>query len=108
MCWKKNGRKHPRSGTKKPRSYFNSKKKKDRFEIKKKLILKFGNACKRCAEKNLPYAVYQFHHIGEKTKEIGRMMNNTKWEEIEKEAEKCIMLCANCHIIEHHGTKRVE
>ncbi len=108
MNWKENGRKHPRAGTRKPRSYINARKKNKRFETKKRLIIKFGNKCAHCEQKNLPWAVYQFHHVGEKTDGISIMMDKSKWEDIEKEAEKCIMLCSNCHVIAHHGDARIE
>jgi predicted HNH restriction endonuclease len=30
------------------------------------------------------------------------------WECIMEEAKKCIMLCANCHMITHHGSETAE
>lgn len=48
-------------------------------------------------------AALQFHHIGEKSAEVGRLVNLGKpVDTIMKEISKCEVLCANCHAIVHH------
>lgn len=55
--------------------------------------------------------VYEFHHINPEDKlfTLGGHELNRKWENVLKEAEKCVMLCANCHkrrhgILMRHGS----
>ena len=68
---------------------------------------KLSKGCKKCGYKISPYAL-QFHHIDASTK-----TNNvsywfrTSWKQFDKmknEIKKCIVLCANCHLVE---TKRI-
>jgi hypothetical protein len=75
----------------------------------KRNILKFslaqelGGRCLRCGEDNP--LLLDFHHKDSSTKEvsISRMLTyDTKYEETKKEAQKCVLLCANCHRKEHH------
>jgi hypothetical protein len=54
-----------------------------------------GNGC--------PYnetdpAVLEFHHVGEKDKEVGRMIaQGYGTKAIAAEISRCVVLCANCH-----------
>ena len=47
-------------------------------------------------------AALQFHHKNSKEKDfiIGNVANKS-WDSIKREIQKCILLCANCHIIKH-------
>ena len=45
-------------------------------------------------------AALQFHHLTGKDFTIGNVANKS-WVSIKKEIQKCILLCANCHMIEH-------
>lgn len=45
-------------------------------------------------------AALQFHHLDEKNKNISKMRGATI-ETLQKEISLCIVLCANCHAIEH-------
>ena len=59
--------------------------------------------CARCGENT--FACLDFHHTNPETKEVSiarvwKMGWSTK--RIEKEIEKCIVLCANCHRKEHY------
>jgi len=62
-----------------------------------------GSACQHCgiSDVNRP-EIYEFHHINpaEKEYQIAGLMR-CKWERLIAEADKCIMLCANCHKTEH-------
>ncbi|CAB4156106.1 hypothetical protein UFOVP662_40 [uncultured Caudovirales phage] len=61
-----------------------------------------GGKCNNCNGKFEP-CVYDFHHIKPEEKEftIGENMLISK-ERFFKEVSKCILLCANCHRMEHH------
>lgn len=73
-------------------------------ERKRKCIELLGNQCGECGYSN-PLAL-TFHHKDSKTKlyEIGAILD-WKWETIELELAKCILLCWNCHM-EIHGKER--
>lgn len=69
---------------------------------KKKIVDHFGNKCHDC-ENVFPQYVYQFHHLDPSSKDVNPSYAitsnpNKMW----KELEKCVMLCANCHMIRHH------
>lgn len=72
---------------------------------KLKAIARLGGKCSHCNSIFHP-AVYDFHHVDPTTKEIGtgQLMNATE-ERLNKELDKCILLCANCHRIEHWNTE---
>ena len=71
---------------------------------KMELVLLKGGQCKKCGyDKNL--TVLSFHHRepNDKISELdSRVLSNRTWEFCLKEAEKCDLLCANCHL-EYHN-----
>jgi len=74
-----------------------------RTDNKKRLVELRGNRCGDCKNK-YPYYVYDFHHLDPKDKK-SVVRFELKWERILEEAEKCVMLCANCHRILHHNKR---
>lgn len=79
------------SKSKKPRK---AKLKKEYYEWKRQL------SCVRCGYSD--YRALQFHHKGDKEAEISKLLQRGfALDKIQKEAEKCEVLCANCHQIEH-------
>tara|TARA_Y100001963_G_scaffold148796_1_gene227243 strand:+ start:56 stop:541 length:486 start_codon:yes stop_codon:yes gene_type:complete len=59
---------------------------------------KLSNPCSTCGESNP--IVLEFHHLNpkEKRNDVSNMATHGySIESIEKEIEKCIILCANCH-----------
>lgn len=78
-----------------------------RFRAKSAAIMYLGGKCERCGWHG-NQAVLQFHHKDSKEKDfmIGNVANKS-WDSIKKEMQKCILLCANCHAIEH-STKNGE
>lgn len=70
---------------------------------KKKLVELFGGQCSRCGY-NKYLGALQFHHIKPKEKSFGiaEKYQSYSLERLLDEAEKCILLCANCHFeVEH-------
>lgn len=65
------------------------------------LIESKGNKCASC-QTTYPPEVYDFHHIDPKLKSftIGSEMGKSL-RSLLAEAEKCLLLCANCHRIIH-------
>lgn len=83
--------------------------KKLRFRrLKVKLIELFGGGCQLC---KITYngsnaSIFHFHHTNpfNKSFALGNQLNNKAWHKIMAEANKCIMICANCHEQQHSGS----
>ena len=89
----------------------NSRKRKERkyrqLNIQLKLIERLGGKCTTCnkeaTKENM--VCFDFHHIHKEDKEsaISNMLAESRpYKIIEKEADKCILLCACCHRLHHH------
>lgn len=65
--------------------------------LKLKAIEYKGGSCERCGyNKNLK--ALEFHHIDPKEKDFGIAQVRTKsFKKIQKELDKCILVCSNCH-----------
>jgi len=72
-----------------------------RFRSKAAAVKYLGGKCSKCNWSG-DQAALQFHHKDPNQKDftIGNVANKS-WDSIKKEMEKCILLCANCHMIEH-------
>jgi len=62
-----------------------------------------GNKCEKCGLQNDTLGFYDFHHIEPANKSfgIGAQIGRIKKAELLKEVDKCLMLCPNCHRLEH-------
>lgn len=72
--------------------------------VKIKMIEYKGSQCEKCKLKlkDTHYAVFDFHHLDPKAKDIKfDRIKYQSWEKIQKEIDKCLLLCANCHRLEH-------
>ena len=74
---------------------------------KRQLVEHFGDKCLDCGQ-SFPQCVYQFHHLDPKEKDVNPSYAITQkpskmWEEL----SKCVMLCANCHLIRHYGKEAI-
>lgn len=87
----------------------NKDKKKQKTELKiqenrKKLKELFGGkwVCAHCGFTHPTTAPFDFHHVDPSEKEhTPSQIIHYNWERVEREYSKCILLCANCHRIEH-------
>ena len=69
----------------------------------KKLLVEYkGGKCESCGYNKCLEAL-EFHHIDESTKEFSVSGSTKSLERQKKEADKCLMLCANCHRELHAG-----
>ena len=71
---------------------------------KLELLKLHGGACKKCNYKK-NFAALEFHHTDSATKNFQldlRSLSNRRWEVVLEEADKCILLCSNCHAELHH------
>ena len=69
----------------------------------KELLVEYkGGKCEFCGYNKCLEAL-EFHHIDETTKEFAVSGSTKSLEKQKKEADKCYMLCANCHRELHAG-----
>ncbi len=88
----------------------NGMKHKRKYYKKKRLrVLAYrGNKCVNCGIEHdgSNTAIFDFHHLDSDTKSFPLSSNGLECNGIErilKEAEKCVILCANCHRLHHHS-----
>lgn len=72
-------------------------------ERKLEAIKYLGGKCNKCGGSFHP-AVYEFHHRNpqEKDRDPSKMLQ-LSWTRLQEELDKCDLLCANCHRMEHHN-----
>ena len=84
-----------RTHTKNPRSIYKRELVRQR---KRDLVAYKGGRCERCDEDYHPN-VFDFHHYDDTLKTFGVSQANMQrsWDSLVAEADKCHLLCANCH-----------
>ena len=66
-------------------------------QVKAILVEEAGGECRLCGYNRYQGALH-FHHIGPTTKSFGLQSGVTKaLDTMRQEAQKCALLCANCH-----------
>ena len=74
--------------------------------VKRQLVEYLGGKCSVCGRK-YPLPCYDFHHKEPHKKEINIGAELCRgFETLKLEADKCVLVCANCHRIEHSNDKR--
>jgi hypothetical protein len=69
-----------------------------------KAIEILGGKCIHCGEADPD--TFNFHHIDPSTKQYALSTKWKKpWDEIKDEVNKCVILCASCHLKEHKRVK---
>lgn len=76
-----------------------------RSKTKQQLLKHFGSVCSAC-NKSYHYPALVFHHLSDKSFKIGD--SGKRYESLIDECSKCIVLCANCHAIEHYNNRIVK
>src|SRR5579872_63735 len=71
-----------------------------RFRTKAAAIKLLGGKCEKCGWSG-DQAAFQFHHKDPNEKDfiLGKAANKS-WDSVKTEIQKCMLLCANCHMIE--------
>lgn len=77
---------------------------KRRQKIKSMVVEYKGGKCLLCGYKKYVGA-FDLHHIDGSTKEFGLSMQGLtrSWEKTKAEADKCVLVCTNCHREVHGG-----
>lgn len=73
------------------------------YAKKYKAIQILGGKCQKCGEDR--FFRLSFHHITDDKESRINALKGYRWEILEKEVKKCILLCHNCHQ-EEHATKK--
>ena len=63
-----------------------------------------GSKCCQCGISDLHHPeIYEFHHIDPELKEgpVSSMVSSASDKTLYAEVDKCMLVCANCHSIEH-------
>ena len=72
-----------------------------RRRLKKTMVEYMGGKCLRCGWAEHDCGL-QAHHVNPSNKSFRLSTGNTRsWEVIKSEANKCVLLCANCHSVIH-------
>lgn len=63
-----------------------------------------------CLCKNNNPIVLQFHHVSLENKKgnVTDLVRSHSWSTVIKEIEKCVVVCANCHLIIHEDMRKCE
>ena len=77
-----------------------------RQNLKRRAVAAAGGACVGCGFRD-PIDALEFHHLDPRTKEFGISTEGIprRWDKIEAELAKCVLLCANCHREVHAGVR---
>lgn len=71
---------------------------------KETLVIYKGGKCERCGLRSEIFDIYDFHHKDPKEKEFAISKTGKNWsiEKLKSEADKCLLVCKNCHAIIHY------
>ena len=73
-----------------------------RFELKKVAVSYKGGQCQRCGYSRCLEAL-QFHHRDPSKKDFSLSSNHClRWARIQKELDKCDLVCCRCHVEIHY------
>ena len=77
---------------------------KRRKRLKEMVVSYKGGKCRICGY-NKCIGAFDLHHLDGKTKEFGLSTRGLtrSWVKLKAEADKCILVCANCHREIHAG-----
>lgn len=73
-----------------------------RQDLKKLAVAHLGGRCALCGYDRC-LAALQFHHLEPGQKDFQVAEYSRSWERVRAEAEKCLLVCANCHAEVHAG-----
>jgi len=74
-------------------------------KVKEKAVTYMGGKCTLCNFTGHP-AAFHFHHTNPEEKDCNwNKLRLRSWSRILLELEKCQLLCANCHAVQHTQSK---
>ena len=78
-----------------------------RNRVKTKLVEYKGGKC-QCCGYNRCIRALEFHHLDPSQKDFTISGKSKSFEMLKKEADKCILVCSNCHKEIHAGIRKIE
>lgn len=78
-----------------------------RNRVKTKLVEYKGGKC-QCCGYNRCIRALEFHHLDPSHKDFTISGKSKSFETLKKEADKCILVCSNCHKEIHAGIRKIE
>jgi predicted HNH restriction endonuclease len=80
-----------------------------RRKLKRMLVEYKGGACVLCGYSG-NFGAFDLHHTGDSPKAFGIAAGgfSRSWESLKREADKCVLLCANCHREVHGGVAHID
>ena len=72
--------------------------------MKRCAVIYMGGACRDCgliSDLQNDLSCFDFHHLNEQEKDFAINAWNGSWDTLERELQKCILLCACCHRKRH-------
>lgn len=76
-----------------------------RKRTKIKLVEYKGGSCSRCGY-NKSIGALEFHHLDPNEKDFTIAGKSWSFDRLKKEVDKCILLCANCHVELHEELRQ--
>lgn len=67
---------------------------------KARLVNELGGVCTRCGYSECIQALHFHHHSGDKEADVSTLLRRS-YEKARNEAQKCTLVCANCHTLLH-------
>lgn len=82
--------------------------KKRRARLKQLAVEYRGGKCELCGY-DRDISALEFHHKDPRSKDFGLSARGLtrSWERVQKELDKCILVCANCHRELHSGLRQL-
>jgi len=76
--------------------------KEKRRQAKFRAIEYKGGKCENCGGEFHP-AIFDFHHVNPEEKDVDPwIIKDWAWDRQKVELDKCVLLCSNCHRLEHY------
>jgi hypothetical protein len=81
---------------------------KRRRKLKTMVVEYKGGKCMLCGYARCVWA-FDLHHVDEQKKSFSMSVRGLtrSWDRVRREADKCILLCANCHREVHAGVQKI-
>ncbi len=74
------------------------------------MSIEYGGGCCQLCGYNRCSRALSFHHKDPKEKDFGLSVRGLtrSWEKIQAELDKCVLVCANCHMEIHDGIRKIK
>lgn len=76
----------------------------------RQMAIEYGGGCCQCCGYKTSARALSFHHRDPSKKDFGLSANGLtrSWEKTKSELDKCVLVCANCHMEIHEGLRKLK